>query len=90
MAEPDLPLPMPEIVGHYNEGREQQRLASGIGRLEYARTQELLQRCLPPPPATVLDIGGGAGVYSFWLAELGYSVHLVDAMPLHIEQALQV
>jgi ubiquinone/menaquinone biosynthesis C-methylase UbiE len=38
----------------------------------------------------ILDIGGGAGVYSFWLAAMGYSVHLVDAMPLHIEQARQV
>ena len=33
--------------------------------------------------------GGGAGVYAFWLAGLGYTVHLVDAMPLHIEQARQ-
>src|SRR5262245_36248641 len=79
--------PMPEIVAHYNEGREQDRLASGVGQLEYARTQELLQRFLPPAPATIYDVGGGAGVYAFWLAGLGYTVHLVDAMPLHIQQA---
>jgi ubiquinone/menaquinone biosynthesis C-methylase UbiE len=82
--------PAPEIVAHYNEGREPHRLASGAGQLEYVRTQELLLRFLPPPPAVLLDIGGGAGVYSFWLASLGYAVHLVDAMPLHIEQARQV
>ncbi len=81
---------MPEIAAHYNQGREQGRLAAGISRLEYGRTQELLQRFLPPAPAVILDIGGGAGVYSFWLASLGYSVHLVDAMPLHIEQAWDV
>jgi hypothetical protein len=27
--------------------------------LERVRTQELLARFLPPPPATVLDVGGG-------------------------------
>jgi SAM-dependent methyltransferase len=28
-------------------------------------------------------------VYALWLAGQGYNVHLLDAMPLHIEQALQ-
>jgi ubiquinone/menaquinone biosynthesis C-methylase UbiE len=54
------------------------------------RTQELLARYLPPPPATVLDVGGGAGVYAFWLAERGYRVHLIDGIPRHIEQAREV
>ncbi len=80
---------MLDISDHYNEGLEQERLSSGVGLLEYARTQELLQRYLPTPPAIVLDVGGGAGIYSFWLASLGYAVHLVDAMPLHIAQATQ-
>ena len=53
------------------------------------RTQELLVRYLPPPPAVVLDVGGASGVYSFWLAGLGYQVHLVDIVPRHIEQARQ-
>ena len=41
----------------------------------------------PPPPGVILDIGGGAGVYAFWLAERGYQVHLVDSVPRHIAQA---
>jgi len=76
------------IQAYYNQGREQGRLATGIGQLEFARTQEVILRYLPPLPATVLDIGGGAGVYALWLAKLGYTVHLVDLMSLHIEQAL--
>jgi len=36
----------------------------------------------------VYDVGGAAGVYAIWLAEQGYTVHLLDLMPLHIEQAL--
>jgi SAM-dependent methyltransferase len=35
----------------------------------------------------ILDVGGGAGVYAFPLAAAGYQVHLVDPVPLHIEQA---
>ncbi len=34
-------------------------------------------------------MGGASGVYSFWLAGLGYQVHLVDVVPRHIEQAHQ-
>jgi ubiquinone/menaquinone biosynthesis C-methylase UbiE len=57
------------------------------GRLEYLRTWELLTRYLPPPPATVLDVGGGAGIYALPLAREGYTVYLVDPVPLHVEQA---
>lgn len=78
-----------EAIHYYDEGREAGRLFKGIGPLELARTQELIERFFPPPPAVVLDVGGGPGVYSCWLARQGYEVHLVDAMPLHIEQARQ-
>ena len=79
-----------EIKAFYNEGREIGRLDQGIGPLELARTQELIERFFPPPPATVLDIGGGPGRYSAWLAQGGYEAHLIDISPLHIEQATAV
>src|SRR5437773_7814135 len=62
-----------EISSHYESGYEAQRLAQGTSRLELARTQELLERFLPPPPAVVLDVGGGPGVYAIWLAQKGYA-----------------
>jgi ubiquinone/menaquinone biosynthesis C-methylase UbiE len=77
-----------EIVAHYSEGVEQPRLGEGTSNLEYERTRRLLQRYLPAPPASILDIGGGPGVYARWLTDEGYTVHLVDAVPLHVEQAL--
>jgi ubiquinone/menaquinone biosynthesis C-methylase UbiE len=77
-----------EILAHYEEGVERERLLrGGAGRLEYLRTRELLARYLPPPPVTVLDVGGGAGVYALPLAKEGYSVHLIDPVPLHVDQA---
>lgn len=80
------PIPR-EAQAHYNKGREAQRLFEGHGVIELARTQEIILRYLPAPPGTVLDVGGGSGVYACWLASLGYRVHLIDAMPLHVEQA---
>jgi ubiquinone/menaquinone biosynthesis C-methylase UbiE len=49
--------------------------------------QEILHRFLPPPPKVVLDVGGGSGPYSCWLAHEGYETHLVDPVPKHLDQA---
>ena len=76
-----------DIAAYYAHGLERDRLASGPGALEFARTQALLERYLPAPPAEVADVGGGPGRYAIWLAELGYRVHLLDPVALHIEQA---
>src|ERR1044072_6645021 len=76
-----------EIATHYGSGYEAERLFRGAGQLERARTEELVKRYLPQPPAVIFDVGGGAGVYALWLARDGYEVHLVGAMPLHCEPA---
>lgn len=76
-----------EVAAYYAQGLERDRLARGAGALELARTQALLERYLPAPPAVVADVGGGPGRYAIWLAERGYRVHLVDPVPLHVEQA---
>jgi ubiquinone/menaquinone biosynthesis C-methylase UbiE len=76
-----------EVAAYYARGLERDRLAGGPGALEFARTQALLRQYLPPSPAVVADVGGGPGRYAIWLAECGYSVHLVDLAPLHVEQA---
>lgn len=66
------------ISAYYATGAEATRLEQDGARLEAIRTKELVARWAPPPPATVVDVGGAAGAYAFWLAELGYVVHLVD------------
>jgi SAM-dependent methyltransferase len=75
-----------DILEYYDRGDEQDRLTAA-NRLELLRTQELLERCLPPAPAAILDVGGGPGVYAAWLSERGYDVVLIDPVPLHVEQA---
>jgi SAM-dependent methyltransferase len=81
------PRPPDEVLGYYALGGESGRLDEGYFPLERARTQELVRRHLPAPPGVVLDVGGAAGAYAFWLAEAGYEVHLVDPVPLHVRQA---
>ena len=78
-----------EIAHYYDRGREAQRLLGAEGELEFVRTKEIISRHLPGPPAVVLDVGGGPGAYACWLAHMGYEVHLIDPVPLHLEQARQ-
>jgi ubiquinone/menaquinone biosynthesis C-methylase UbiE len=88
MRQTDSGSPRPEqVAGHYASGYEAIRLHSGTGQLDRERSRELLQRFLPPPPATLLDVGGGPGGHACWLAQQGYAVHLVDITPLHVQLA---
>jgi len=76
------------LADHYAPGLEATRLTrSAHGRLEFLRTQELLRRLLPPPPARVLDVGGATGVHASWLAQDGYRVHVIDPVAHHVETA---
>jgi ubiquinone/menaquinone biosynthesis C-methylase UbiE len=76
-----------EIRRFYEAGLEDGRLQEGSGVLERVRTQDVLQRVLPRPPARVLDVGGGTGPYTRWLAGLGYEAHLVDPVASQVEHA---
>jgi ubiquinone/menaquinone biosynthesis C-methylase UbiE len=75
------------IRRHYDLGAEVDRLSRGPGKLERERTKIVLARHLPPPPATVIDVGGAIGAYAFDLADAGYVVHLVDLVESHVERA---
>jgi SAM-dependent methyltransferase len=58
----------------------------------YVRTYVLhhhLVEHLPPPPAPVLDVGGGAGHQSFPLARAGYDVTVLDSSPAMLDKARQ-
>lgn len=63
--------------------------ASVKGRVRTYVLHEQLLRHLPQPPATVLDVGGGAGHQSVPLARLGYAVTLLDPSPAMLAKAEQ-
>jgi SAM-dependent methyltransferase len=52
----------------------------------YVMHRQLLEH-LPPPPASVLDVGGGAGHQSFPLAKAGYDVTLLDSSEAMLAKA---
>jgi SAM-dependent methyltransferase len=82
----------PEIHDFYTDTfDEATRLtATADGALELLRTQEILRRHLPPAPATVLDVGGGPGIHAQWLSADGFTVHVVDPVPRHVEQVAEL
>lgn len=85
----ETPRVTTEIIEFYTSRYDEDaRLSSTApGVLEFARTQELLRRHLPDAPASVLDVGGGPATHARWLMADGYSVHLVDPIERHLQQA---
>jgi ubiquinone/menaquinone biosynthesis C-methylase UbiE len=59
---------------------EWHRLTWPEGVIEFAVTTYALNMHLPPQ-GRILDIGGGPGRYSIWLAQRGYTVVLADLSP---------
>lgn len=78
------------VLAGYNAGNERNRLRTDLGLIEFERTKELLIEYLPKPPAVIYDIGGGYGEYSWWLASLGYEVHLFDVSEKNIEMCVEL
>lgn len=87
MTQPELDS---MVAAYYARGGEDTRLRAGEGRLELIRTQDVLRRVLPAPPADVLDVGGGSGVHAEWLAADGHRVRLVEPVPGHVARAAEL
>jgi SAM-dependent methyltransferase len=76
-----------KILEYYATGIEKNRLELDHFLLEGLRTKEIISKFLNKKSLDIIDIGGGAGFYSFWLTELGHNVSLVDLSPTNIELA---
>ena len=92
-----------KIKNYYSKFDEKNRLQNdNSGKLEFLMTMGILEKNLPHPakmPAadgasaksdgeiSILDLGGGAGAYSFPLAKKGYKVTLADLSETLLSQA---
>ena len=76
-----------KVREYYKNFDEKNRLQNdNSGRLEYHMTMKILNKYLPQNQI-LLDLGGGAGAYSFPLAEKGHKVYLSDLSEDLISQA---
>ncbi|UZO79811.1 class I SAM-dependent methyltransferase [Aquimarina sp. ERC-38] len=71
----------------YNKASEETRLNNGMGIFEFERVKELIEKYIPFPNSKIIDIGGGTGKYSEWLARKGHQVCLVDPVYKHVKLA---
>lgn len=76
-----------ELERFYNKASEETRLEKGMGIFEFERIKCLIEQHLSSSPSKIIDIGGGTGKYSEWLAKKGHHVHLIDPVPKHIQLA---
>lgn len=74
------------VQRYYEHFDEWSRLDSPEGRLEFSGATRLLAHTLPVG-AAVLDLGGGPGRYSMWLAARGHPTTLVDPVPRLVAEA---
>jgi S-adenosylmethionine-dependent methyltransferase len=69
---------MSEVRRYYDDNAQREWERHVVRRIEHAVTMRVLDEHLPPPPATLLDVGGGPGRYAITLAGRGYRVTLAD------------
>jgi len=75
-----------KVQRYYRETDEWGRLDTPAGRLEFQRTKAILQRHLHPE-SEILDLGGGPGRYTVFLAGLNHRVHLADLSERQLQTA---
>jgi SAM-dependent methyltransferase len=76
-----------ELESFYNKASEETRLDKGMGIFEFERIKELIEQHISKPNSTIIDVGGGTGKYSEWLAKNNHTVHLIEPVLKHIKLA---
>lgn len=71
----------------YTNASEETRLEKGMGIFEFERIKSLISKYTSNSSSKIIDVGGGTGKYSEWLAKKGHQVHLVDPVHKHIKIA---
>lgn len=77
------------IEDFYNKASEETRLEKGMGIIEFERIKSLIEKYIPSTTSKIIDIGGGTGKYSEWLARKGHQVYLVEPVFKHLQIAKQ-
>jgi len=78
-----------DIELFYNRASEETRLEKGMGVFEFERIKSLILHYISKPHSTIVDVGGGTGKYSAWLAQNNHKVHMIEPVAKHVEIARQ-
>lgn len=76
-----------DIDVFYTKASEESRLEKGMGIFEFERIKQLISRHITTPNATIIDVGGGTGKYSEWLAKQGHKVVMIEPVEKHLQLA---
>ena len=76
-----------DIELFYNKASEETRLNKGMGVFEFERIKSLVEKYVPSTSSKIIDVGGGTGKYSEWLAKKGHEVYLIEPVLKHIQIA---
>jgi ubiquinone/menaquinone biosynthesis C-methylase UbiE len=79
----------PKIARWYDAKSDWEWARADRNPVEFAVTRRALAGHLPPPPARILDAGGGPGRYAIALAQQGYRVTLFDLSAAGLDLARQ-
>jgi len=71
----------------YNKASEETRLDKGMGVFEFERIKSLIEKYISSSTSKIIDVGGGTGKYSEWLAKKGHQVYLIEPVSKHLEIA---
>ena len=72
------------LTAYYSRGKEDGRLLSRYGSVEFITTVHYIEKYLCPG-MEILEIGAGTGRYSHYFARNGYEVDAVELMECNIE-----
>jgi len=75
------------LVLEFYEEKENEDERLTRSPLEFIRTKEIISGYLPDKPIKIIDLCGATGHYSYWLAQKGHEVHLMDLSERHIAEA---
>ena len=78
---------MNEVEKYYDQQAAKEWERFDYHRTEFAVTMKAFVEYLPPPPATILDIGGGPGQYSIALTQKCHTVTLFNLSEGNLELA---
>lgn len=77
---------MTELEQYYNKFKENKRLTSRHGQVEFLTSLKYIRECLEGKEhAKILDVGAGTGRYSFQLAEEGYDVTALELVEHNLD-----